>query len=163
MLGWDGDGAGRGGVEGDPCDISHLCMSSTSLILFRFHLTEAISEQLWVCGFQRRLRRFSGILYNFPVGKSQYWRSRAKTASGFLQNKIKWGVCRAESGASRGYFSSVGALESHWSIPAYSSSILPGISALGMEEAARPWGDGAGMDFPPGNDGEALEHRPALG
>lgn len=96
MLGWDGDGAGP------VCAIPHLCMSSTSLILFRFHLTEAISEQLWVCGV------FSGILYNFPVGKNQYWRSRAKPASGFLQkNKMKWGggVCRAESGASRGYFS----------------------------------------------------------
>lgn len=103
MLEWDGDGAGREGVEGDPCAIPHLCMSFTSLILFRFHLTEAISEQLWICGV------FSGILYNFPVGKNQYWRSQAKPASGFLQkNKMKWGVCRAESGASRGYFSLCG-------------------------------------------------------
>lgn len=90
MLGWDGDGAGREGVDEAPCAITQLCMSSTSLILFRFHLTQAISEHLWVCGFQRRLRSFSGILYNFPVGKNQYWRSRAKPASGFLQkNKIK--------------------------------------------------------------------------
>lgn len=106
MLGWDGDGAEREGVDGDPCAIAHLCMSTTSPILFRFHLTEAISEQLWVCGCQRRLRRFSGILHNFPVGKNQYWRSRAKPASGFLQkNEMKWGVCGAECGASRGYFS----------------------------------------------------------
>lgn len=99
---WDRDGAGWGD-EGCPCATAHLCMSATSLVLFQFHLEEAIWKQPWV--WQQRLQPFRLDFPVLPVGKSQYWTSQAKPAAGFSHhNQIK----AEASGAAAGEVPGVG-------------------------------------------------------